>query len=82
MKLAERAIQELNREKKQTPQSTQALDVPSKEADFEAVAEGLVTYAKTEYPKEEDAHSFAFVAYVTLVQETFRHAFSQAFKGL
>jgi hypothetical protein len=82
LQLAERAIQELDREKKDTSQSAQALDVPSKKADFEAVAENLVTYAKSQYANEEDAHSFAFVAYVTLVQETFKHAFSQAFKGL
>jgi hypothetical protein len=77
LQVAQRAIQELQREKKVG--ALQALHVPSKEADFEAVAEGLITYAKTEYAKGEDAHSFAFVAYVTLVQETFRHAFSEAF---
>ena len=82
LQVAQRAIQEQQREKKQGSQALQALHVPSKEADFEAVAEGLITYAKTEYAKEEDAHSFALVAYVTLVQETFRYAFSEAFDGL
>ena len=81
LQVAHRAIQELQREEKQGSQALQALAAPPKEADFEAVAEGLIAYAKTEYAEGEDAHSFAFVAYVTLVQETFRHAFSEAFRG-